>query len=123
MEVAIKINGTKEISLNPETPLEQEYLPLIKDGEKYLVTRDPNSNKIILKLIKTKNEKAKSHKMAKFYKRENLCNFPNFNFTVCMVCKLVETKERNEKIHKELEILVDSLITSEVQQMQHIKNN
>ena len=27
MEVAIKINGTKEISLNPETPLEQEYLP------------------------------------------------------------------------------------------------
>ena len=24
MEVAIKINGTKEISLNPETPLEQE---------------------------------------------------------------------------------------------------
>lgn len=33
-------------------------------------------------------------------------------FTVCMVCKLVETKERNEKIHKELEILVDSLITS-----------
>ena len=29
MEVAIKINGTKEISLNPETPLEQEYLPLI----------------------------------------------------------------------------------------------
>ena len=25
MEVAIKINGTKEISLNPETPLEQEY--------------------------------------------------------------------------------------------------
>ena len=52
MEVAIKINGTKEISLDPETPLEQEYLPLIKDGEKYLVTRDPNSNKIILKLIK-----------------------------------------------------------------------
>ena len=29
MEVAIKINGTKEISLNPETPLEQEYLPLM----------------------------------------------------------------------------------------------
>ena len=27
MEVAIKINGTKEISLNPETRLEQEYLP------------------------------------------------------------------------------------------------
>ena len=26
------------------------------------------------------NEKAKSNKMAKFYKRENLCNFPNFNF-------------------------------------------
>ena len=52
MEVAIKINGIKEISLNPETPLEQEYLPLIKDGEKYLVSRDPNSNKIILKLIK-----------------------------------------------------------------------
>ena len=52
MEVAIKINGTKEISLNPETPLEQEYLPLIKDGEKYLVTIDTNRNKIILELIK-----------------------------------------------------------------------
>lgn len=52
MEVSIKINGTKEITLNPETPLENEYLPLIKDSEKYLVTREPNSNKLILKLIK-----------------------------------------------------------------------
>ena len=52
MEVSIKINGTKEITLNPETPLEHEYLPLIKDSEKYLVSREPNSNKLILKLIK-----------------------------------------------------------------------
>ena len=52
MEVSIKINGTKEITLNPETPLEHEYLPIIKDSEKYLVTREPNSNKLILKLIK-----------------------------------------------------------------------
>ena len=57
-------------------------------------------------------------------KKQNLIKWPNptnvktfvisliLIFTVCMVCKLVETKERNEKIHKELEILVDSLITS-----------
>lgn len=57
-------------------------------------------------------------------KKQNLIKWPNSTnvktfvisliliFTVCMVCKLVETKERNEKIHKELEILVDSLITS-----------
>lgn len=32
--------------------------------------------------------------------------------TVCMVCKLVETKERNEKIHLQIENVVDSLITS-----------
>lgn len=32
--------------------------------------------------------------------------------TVCMVCKLVETKERNEKIHLHIENVVDSLITS-----------
>lgn len=32
--------------------------------------------------------------------------------TVCMVCKLVETKERNEKIHVQIENVVDSLITS-----------
>ena len=33
-------------------------------------------------------------------------------FTACMVCKLVETKERNEKIHLQIENVVDSLITS-----------
>lgn len=64
MEVSIKINGTKEITLNPETPLEHEYLPLIKDSEKYLVTREPNSNKLILKLIKeekmNRNDKIQS---------------------------------------------------------------
>ena len=32
--------------------------------------------------------------------------------TVCMVCKLAETKERNEKIHLQIENVVDSLITS-----------
>lgn len=52
MEISLKINGTKEISLNPETPIEHEYLPLIKDGEQYLITREPNSNKLILKQIK-----------------------------------------------------------------------
>ena len=29
-----------------------------------------------------------------------------------MVCKLAETKERNEKIHLQIENVVDSLITS-----------
>jgi len=32
--------------------------------------------------------------------------------TVCMVCKLAETKERNERIHLQIENVVDSLITS-----------
>lgn len=52
MEISLKIKGTKEISLNPETPIEHEYLTLIKDGEQYLITREPNSNKLILKQIK-----------------------------------------------------------------------
>lgn len=52
MDVSIKINGTKVIELNPETPIEHEYLPLIKDSEQYQVTREPNSNKLIFKLIK-----------------------------------------------------------------------
>ncbi len=49
MDVSIKINGTKVIELNPETPIEHEYLPLIKDSEQYQVTREPNSNKLIFK--------------------------------------------------------------------------
>lgn len=56
MEVTIKINGingSKEIRLNPETPLEHEYLPLIKEGEKYEVIKDLQTNKVTLKLLKT----------------------------------------------------------------------
>ena len=57
-------------------------------------------------------------------KKQNLIKWPNSTnvktfvisliliFTVCMVCKLVETKERNEKIHLQIENVVDSLITS-----------
>ncbi len=55
-------------------------------------------------------------------KKQNLIKWPNSTKTfviflililmVAMLCQLAETKERNEKIHKELEILVDSLITS-----------
>jgi len=57
-------------------------------------------------------------------KKQNLIKWPNptnvktfiisliLIIAATMACKLAETKERNEKIHKELEILVDSLITS-----------
>ena len=57
-------------------------------------------------------------------KKQNLIKWPNSTnvktfvisliliLTVCMVCKLVETKERNEKIHLQIENVVDSLITS-----------
>lgn len=57
-------------------------------------------------------------------KKQNLIKWPNSTnvktfvifliliLMVAMLCQLAETKERNEKIHKELEILVDSLITS-----------
>jgi len=57
-------------------------------------------------------------------KKQNLIKWPNSTnvktfvisliliFTVCMVCKLAETKERNEKIHLQIENVVDSLITS-----------
>lgn len=57
-------------------------------------------------------------------KKQNLIKWPNptnvktivisliLIIAATIVCRLAETKERNEKIHKELEILVDSLITS-----------
>lgn len=56
MEISLKINGSKEISLNPETPLEHEYLPLIKEGEKYEVIKDLQTNKVTLKLLKTEEK-------------------------------------------------------------------
>jgi len=52
MEVSLKLNGSKEITLKPISEHWKEYSNLIKDSEKYLVTREPNSNKLILKLIK-----------------------------------------------------------------------
>ena len=33
MKVTLKINGTKEFTITPETPLEHEYMALIKEAE------------------------------------------------------------------------------------------
>jgi len=52
MEISLKLNGSKEITLTPKSEQWKEYAPLIKDGEKYEVVRENNSPNIILKQIK-----------------------------------------------------------------------
>lgn len=53
MEVTLKINGIKELTLKPISETCKEYAPLIKDGEIYQVVRD-GTNNIILKQVKEK---------------------------------------------------------------------
>jgi len=52
MEVSLKLNGSKEITLKPISEHWKEYSNLIKDGETYVVTRENNSTSIILKQVK-----------------------------------------------------------------------
>ena len=52
MEVSLKLNGIKELTLKPISEQWKEYSNLVKDGETYIVTRDNNSTSIILKQIK-----------------------------------------------------------------------
>jgi len=56
MEVSLKLNGTKELTLKPISEQWKEYAPLIKDGETYIVVREPNSTSIILKQVKEKEK-------------------------------------------------------------------
>ena len=54
MKVTLKINGTKELTITPETPLEHEYMALIKEAEKYEVSKEANSNTFVFKLKKSR---------------------------------------------------------------------
>lgn len=56
MEVSLKLNGTKELTLKPISEQWKEYAPLIKDSETYIVVREPNSTSIILKQVKEKEK-------------------------------------------------------------------
>ena len=56
MKVTLKINGTNELSITPDTPLEHECIALIKEAEQYEVVKEPNSNTFIFKLIKEIND-------------------------------------------------------------------
>ena len=61
MKVTLKINGTKELTITPETPLEHEYMALIKEAEKYEVSKEANSNTFVFKLKKAENDNTSSN--------------------------------------------------------------
>lgn len=56
MEVSLKLNGTKELTLKPISEQWKEYAPLIKDGETYIVSKPNNSTDIVFTQVKEKEK-------------------------------------------------------------------
>jgi len=56
MEISLKLNGSKEITLTPKSENWKKYAELIEAGEKYEVVRDNNSKAIVLKQIKEESK-------------------------------------------------------------------
>lgn len=54
MDIAMKLNGVKELILTPKSEHWKKYMDLIENDEIYIVVKENNSPNIILKQVKEK---------------------------------------------------------------------